>query len=49
MVIKFVARTEVHHLHEFVAGKLAEVPQEALKILDIVLRELSSQRFMTSS
>ncbi|XP_019449897.1 PREDICTED: protein argonaute 10-like [Lupinus angustifolius] len=45
VVIKFVARANLHHLGQFLAGKRADAPQEALQILDIVLRELSSKRF----
>lgn len=44
MVIKFVARANLHHLSEFLAGKRADGPKEALQILDIVLRELSIKR-----
>jgi len=44
VVIKFVARANLHHLGQFLAGKRADAPQEALQILDIVLRELSSKR-----
>ncbi|KAK7280055.1 hypothetical protein RJT34_25117 [Clitoria ternatea] len=45
VVIKFVARANLHHLGQFLAGKRADGPQEALQILDIVLRELSSKRY----
>lgn len=45
MVIKFVARANMHHLGQFLAGKRADAPQEALQILDIVLRELSTKRY----
>ncbi|KAL3617399.1 Protein argonaute 10 [Castilleja foliolosa] len=45
VVIKFVARANLHHLGQFLAGKRADGPKEALQILDIVLRELSSKRF----
>ncbi|OVA05379.1 Argonaute/Dicer protein [Macleaya cordata] len=45
VVIKFVARADLHHLGQFLAGKRADAPQEALQILDIVLRELSSKRY----
>ncbi|XP_033128233.1 protein argonaute 10 isoform X4 [Brassica rapa] len=45
VAIKFVARANMHHLGEFLAGKRADGPQEALQILDIVLRELSVKRF----
>ncbi|KAK6254876.1 hypothetical protein SCA6_016181 [Theobroma cacao] len=46
VVIKFVARANMHHLGQFLAGKRADAPQEALQILDIVLRELSMKRKM---
>ncbi|KAK6265746.1 hypothetical protein QUC31_016583 [Theobroma cacao] len=45
VVIKFVARANMHHLGQFLAGKRADAPQEALQILDIVLRELSMKRY----
>ncbi|KAJ8543196.1 hypothetical protein K7X08_005719 [Anisodus acutangulus] len=45
VVIKFVARANLHHLSQFLAGKRADGPQEALQILDIVLRELSIKRY----
>ncbi|XP_042518016.1 protein argonaute 10-like [Macadamia integrifolia] len=45
VVIKFVARADLHHLGQFLAGKRADAPQEALQILDIVMRELSSKRY----
>ncbi|KAF8401757.1 hypothetical protein HHK36_012703 [Tetracentron sinense] len=45
VVIKFVARADLHHLGQFLAGKRADAPQEALQILDIVLRELSTKRY----
>lgn len=44
VVLKFVARANMHHLGEFLAGKRADAPQEAIQILDIVLRELSMKR-----
>ncbi|KAF9614273.1 hypothetical protein IFM89_016565 [Coptis chinensis] len=43
VTIKFVARADLQHLHQFLAGN-ADTPQEALQVLDIVLRELSTQR-----
>ncbi|QCE08282.1 protein argonaute 10-like [Vigna unguiculata] len=45
VVIKFVARANLHHLGQFLAGKRADAPQEALQILDIVLRELATKRY----
>ena len=48
VVIKFVARANLHHLGQFLAGKRADAPKEALQILDIVLRELSTRRYEIS-
>ncbi|EPS72163.1 hypothetical protein M569_02595, partial [Genlisea aurea] len=45
VVIKFVARTNLHHLGQFLAGKRVDGLKEVLQILDIVLRELSVKRF----
>ncbi|XP_039124258.1 protein argonaute 1B-like isoform X2 [Dioscorea cayenensis subsp. rotundata] len=45
VVIKFAARADLHHLQLFLDGKHAEAPQEALQVLDIVLRELPNQRY----
>jgi eukaryotic translation initiation factor 2C len=44
VVIKFAARADLHHLAMFLAGKQADAPQEALQVLDIVLRELPTAR-----
>ncbi|KAF8400717.1 hypothetical protein HHK36_014017 [Tetracentron sinense] len=46
VAIKFVAHADMYHLRQFLAGKQADAPQEVLQILDIVLRELSSQRYI---
>ncbi|XP_072967568.1 protein argonaute 1A-like isoform X2 [Typha angustifolia] len=45
VVIKFAARADLHHLGLFLAGKQADAPQEALQVLDIVLRELPTARY----
>ncbi|KAL3618099.1 argonaute 1B [Castilleja foliolosa] len=39
VVIKFAARADLHHLGMFLQGRQADAPQEALQVLDIVLRE----------
>lgn len=44
VTIKFVAHANMHQLHELVSGKQVDTPQEALKVIDIVLKELASQR-----
>ncbi|XP_058090486.1 protein argonaute 1-like [Magnolia sinica] len=45
VVIKLAARADLHHLGLFLAGKQADAPQEALQVLDIVLRELPTTRY----
>ncbi|KAL6882616.1 hypothetical protein ACP4OV_011306 [Aristida adscensionis] len=44
VVIKFAARADLQHLGMFLAGRQADAPQEALQVLDIVLRELPTAR-----
>ncbi|XP_026666285.1 protein argonaute 1A-like isoform X2 [Phoenix dactylifera] len=46
VVIKFAARADLHHLGLFLAGRQADAPQEALQVLDIVLRELPTARYV---
>lgn len=48
MVIKFAARADLHHLELFLMGRQSEAPQEALQVLDIVLRELPTARYTIS-
>ncbi|CAM0908526.1 unnamed protein product [Alopecurus aequalis] len=45
VVIRFAARADLHRLEQYIAGSLAEAPQEALQVLDIVLRELPTSRY----
>ncbi|XP_047315184.1 protein argonaute 1-like isoform X2 [Impatiens glandulifera] len=45
VVIKFAARADLHHLGMFLEGRQADAPQEALQVLDIVLRELPTMRY----
>ncbi|CAA6666327.1 unnamed protein product [Spirodela intermedia] len=47
VAIKHVARADLDHLRQFLAGKQPDAPQEALQVLDIVLRELSTQRYVS--
>ncbi|KAM0946817.1 hypothetical protein DsansV1_C08g0079561 [Dioscorea sansibarensis] len=46
VVIKFAARVNLHHLELFLAGQLTETPQDAIRVLDIVLRQLPSARYL---
>ncbi|KAI3850498.1 hypothetical protein MKW98_000308 [Papaver atlanticum] len=45
VAIKYAARADLHHLGMFLQGKLADAPQGALQVLDIVLRELPTSRY----
>ncbi|GMH16098.1 hypothetical protein Nepgr_017939 [Nepenthes gracilis] len=45
VVIKLAARVDLQHLGLFLQGRQAEAPQEALQVLDIVLRELPTSRY----
>ncbi|RZC70185.1 hypothetical protein C5167_033383 [Papaver somniferum] len=45
VAIKYAARADLHHLGMFLQGKQADAPQEALQVLDIVLRELPTSRY----
>ncbi|PSR96509.1 Protein argonaute like, partial [Actinidia chinensis var. chinensis] len=45
VVIKLAARADLHHLELFLQGRQADAPQEALQVLDIVLRELPTMRY----
>ncbi|KAK4765797.1 hypothetical protein SAY87_007439 [Trapa incisa] len=45
VVIKFAARADLHHLGMFLQGRQSEAPQDALQVLDIVLRELPNSRY----
>ncbi|KAL8135054.1 protein argonaute 1-like [Apium graveolens] len=45
VVIKLASRADLHHLEMFLKGSQADAPQEALQVLDIVLRELPTARY----
>ena len=44
MTIKFVALASMAQLRNLLSGKQVDTPQEALNIIDTVLRELAAQR-----
>lgn len=44
VAIKFAANVSMHQLRELLSGKPVNTPQEALNVMDIVLRELVAQR-----
>ncbi|GMH14101.1 hypothetical protein Nepgr_015942 [Nepenthes gracilis] len=45
VVMKFAASINLHHLGMFLEGRQGDAPQEALQVLDIVLRELHTTRY----
>ncbi|KAM0832665.1 hypothetical protein ACQ4PT_064752 [Festuca glaucescens] len=45
VVIRFAAKADLHRLEQYIAGRQGEAPQEALQVLDIVLRELPTARY----
>lgn len=45
VTIKFVAQANMHQFHELLSAKRVNTNSQALKILDLVLRELAEQRF----
>ncbi|KAL8188583.1 hypothetical protein R6Q57_029871 [Mikania cordata] len=45
VAIKLASRADLHHLGLFLEGRQADAPQEALQVLDIVLRELPTSRY----
>ncbi|KAG6662378.1 protein argonaute PNH1-like [Carya illinoinensis] len=47
VTISFVALASMHQLRELLAGKSVDTPQEALTIIDIVLRQLPGQRYIS--
>ncbi|KAL3530464.1 hypothetical protein ACH5RR_009786 [Cinchona calisaya] len=42
VTIKFAAKVDVYHLHEFLRSRQSDVPQEIIQALDVVLREKPS-------
>ncbi|CAL9759948.1 unnamed protein product [Musa acuminata subsp. burmannicoides] len=46
VVIKLAARVNLHRLEMFLAGRQADAPQEALQVLDIVLGQLPTARYV---
>ncbi|WJX90207.1 Protein argonaute PNH1 [Trifolium repens] len=47
VAIKFVAHVSMHQLHELLSGKKVDTPEEALHIIDIVLKELASHSYVS--
>ncbi|KAI3851896.1 hypothetical protein MKW98_019895, partial [Papaver atlanticum] len=39
VAIKLASRPDLHHLHQFLAGRQRDSPQETIQVLDVVMRE----------
>ncbi|OVA19450.1 Argonaute/Dicer protein [Macleaya cordata] len=46
VVIKFASRPDLHHLRQFLSGKQKDAPYEAIQVLDVVLRESPSNKYV---
>ncbi|KAL5183602.1 Protein argonaute PNH1 [Glycine soja] len=47
VVIRFAARVSMNQLRELLSGKQVDTPQEALTVIDTVLRELAAQSYVS--
>ncbi|XP_020254761.1 protein argonaute MEL1-like isoform X1 [Asparagus officinalis] len=47
VTIKYAGHADLHHLQQFLHGRQFDAPQETIQVLDIVLRESPSQRYVT--
>ncbi|CAO2822761.1 unnamed protein product [Amaranthus hypochondriacus] len=45
--IQFIGYARMHELHELLAGKQVKAPQEALTVIDTVLREMAAKRYLS--
>lgn len=49
MVIKDAAKIDMYSLHQFLAGRQREMPQEIIQALDIALRECPASRYCVNA
>nr|XP_043619532.1 protein argonaute PNH1-like isoform X2 [Erigeron canadensis] len=47
VTIEFVTHASMCQLHKFLSGKQYDTPLEALKVVDLVLKELTAQRYIS--
>ncbi|KAJ4977626.1 hypothetical protein NE237_008406 [Protea cynaroides] len=45
ITIKLASKPDLHHLKQFLAGRQADAPYETIQALDVVLRELPSNKY----
>ncbi|KAI6685242.1 hypothetical protein NL676_031155 [Syzygium grande] len=45
VTISLVARTDLHHLQQFIQGRQLDCPQEIIQVLDVVLRASPSEKY----
>jgi len=44
VTIRHAGRADLHHLQQFLLGRQFDAPQDTIQVLDIVLREVPSQK-----
>ncbi|KAK6943924.1 Protein argonaute, N-terminal [Dillenia turbinata] len=44
VTIKLTAKADIHHLKEYLQGRLLDVPRETIQCLEIVLRQSSTSK-----
>ncbi|RZC76718.1 hypothetical protein C5167_000873 [Papaver somniferum] len=45
VAIKLASRPDLHHLHQFLAGRQRDSPQETIQALDVVMRETPTRNY----
>ncbi|KAL3752385.1 hypothetical protein ACJRO7_013094 [Eucalyptus globulus] len=45
VTISLVAKTDLHHLQQFIQGRQLDCPQEIIQVLDVVLRASPSEKY----
>nr|CAD1819865.1 unnamed protein product [Ananas comosus var. bracteatus] len=48
VTIRFAGRADLHHLQQFLDGQQRDMPQETIQVLDVVLRETPSTKYVTA-
>ncbi|CAN8270652.1 unnamed protein product [Cochlearia groenlandica] len=48
VAIKLASRPDLHHLREFLLRKHRDAPQEAIQVLDVVLRDFPSRKYVSA-
>nr|CAB3497884.1 unnamed protein product [Digitaria exilis] len=49
ITIRIAGRTDMYHLHQFLRGRQRDMPQETIQVLDVVLRESPSWKYINDT